>query len=141
MLPYKTLRPAEEVVIAGFPMIKRGCLTIAEMQAAADLGAAFDQKTEGMTALQSDLFMRQHIATIMIRSRVDRGWTLEQTQADLWHVMIDGKQQAIEPDVIMLDELFEFYLGEQRRWKEPQPEAEASEAGKKQLTGHKSTGS
>lgn len=138
MLPYQTLKPTEEAVIAGIPMAKRGCLTVAEMQAAADLGAELEETMKGLTLAQQDLLMKQHVITILLRSRVDRGWTLEQTKAPEWQAVIDGKAQTIEPDMLMLDELFQFFIGEQRQWQEPKEEPHQ---GKKQLTGRKSTGS
>lgn len=136
-IPFSTLKPVEEVVIGGIPMKKRGCLTVAEMQAAADIEAQTKEQLPNLSPAQADVMLKQHIATILIRSRVDRNWTLEQTQQPDWDVVIDGKVTTIEPDMDMLDELFTFFLNEQRRWK-TETETEAEPA--KKPTGRKSTG-
>lgn len=137
-LPFTTLKPVEEVIIGGIPMAKRGCLTMSELQAVAELGATQEDLLRGKNALQTDLILKQHVITILLKSRVDRSWSLERTQAAEWDVVMDGRVQQIEPDALMLDELFTFFMGEQRQWKEPEPE---SEPGKKRPTGRKSTGS
>lgn len=137
-LPYSTLRTSEEVIVAGLPIKKLGCLTVAEMQAAADFDAEREEKIKGLTLFQSDIFLKQQVVTILIKSRLDRSWSFEQTCAAEWDVVIDGKLQKIEPDMEMLDELFTFFMNEQRRWAVDETPVEAA-PGKKQ-TGRKSTG-
>lgn len=142
-IPFKTLSEPEIVVVAGFSICKRGCLTIAEEMAARDLESQLKELSKGMSEAQADLDLKQRIATILIQSRLDKTWTLEKTKNTEWEVEIDGKIQLIEPDMIMLDELFEFYLLEQRRGKsleELQGQIVNNGSQKKQLTGAKSTG-
>ncbi len=138
-LPYSTLKQPEEVIVAGLPIRKRGCLTVAEMQAASDLDAATKEELKEMTPLRADIFLKQQIATILIQSRLDRSWTFEQTCATEWDVVVDGKIQKVEPDTIMLDDLFTFFMNEQRRWAAQEPTTE--EETPKKPTGRKSTGS
>lgn len=136
-LPFKSLKPLESVVVAGIPIVKRGCLTVAELQAIADLSLEQEELLKDKTALQSDLILKQRIATILLQSRIDKSWTLEQTCAPFWEVVVDGNVEKIEPDGEMLDELFDFFMNEQRRWQDPIPE----EATGKKSTGRKSIGS
>lgn len=138
-LPYTTFRQPEEAVIAGLPIKKLGCLTIAEMQAAADLDAQTKEQLKEMTPPQADIFLKRHVVTILIKSRLDRSWTLEQTCSPEWDVVVEGKLQKIEPDMILLEELFTFFMNEQRRWA-TQEEKNEEAPGKKQ-TGRKPTGS
>jgi hypothetical protein len=138
-LPYSTLTPTEEVIVAGLPLKKRGCLTVAEMQAAANLDAGTKEELKELTPLQADIFLKQQVVTILIKSRLDRSWTYEQTCADEWDVVIDGKVQQIEPDMVMINDLFDFFMNEQRRWATQEEKSEET-PGKKQ-TGRKSTGS
>lgn len=116
-IPFNTLSKPETVNVAGISVPKRGCLTVAEEIATRDLGATIEQETEGMTELQKDLRLKLKIVTILFQSRFDKEWTLEKTQAPRWEVVIDGQNQLIEPDMVILDELFTFFINEQRRWK------------------------
>lgn len=143
-IPFKTLSEPEFVQVAGITIRKRGCLTIAEEMAVRNLDAEIKKQAGELTQAQADLDLKQRVATILIQSRIDKTWTLEKTLNPEWEVEIDGKKQLIEPDMIMLDALFEFYMLEQRRGKtleELQESAEGSNGTpKKQLTGSKSSG-
>lgn len=139
-LPYTTLRPTEEVIIAGLPIKKLGCVTVAEMQAAADIDANNREKLQEMTPIQADIYIKQLVSTVLIRSRLDRNWTMEQTQADEWDVIIDGKLTKIEPDMVLLSELYEFFLNEQRRWASDEESTTEDNEPEKKRTGRKSTG-
>ena len=138
-LPYTTLKPAEEIIIAGLPLPKKGCLTVAEMQAAADIDAESRDKLQSMTPAQFDIYLKQQVVTVLIRSRLDRNWTLEQTCAAEWDVIADGKIAKIEPDMVLLTELFDFFMNEQRRWVTDDEPTEETEPEKKRI-GRKSTG-
>lgn len=137
-LPYKTLRQPETMEVAGFTLPKYGCLTIAEAQAVADLDAASKAKIEEMTPLQADLYLKQGIITILFRSRLDQDWTMAHTQAERWTVLVGGESVEIQPDMAMLDELFDFFIKEQTRWK---TDVEEVNDNPKKPTGRKPTGS
>ena len=140
-LPFETYIQPESELIAGILIPKRGCLTVAEEIAMRDMAATLTEKTKDMTELQADIFLKQQVVTILLK-RIDKTWTIEKTQASEWEVTIDGEVQSIEPDMEMLDGLFMFAIGEQRRWKTDEPQAEEPAGnGKKKLTGAKSTGS
>lgn len=133
-IPFKTLSQTEVVDVAGFPIVKRGCLTVAEEIAVRNLDAEMKKSGADLTQAQADIELKQRVATILIQSRLDKSWTLEKTRQPEWEVEIDGKVQTIEPDMVMLDALFEFYMSEQRRGKsleELQGQAEASEGKQK----------
>ncbi|HEY9697009.1 MAG TPA: hypothetical protein V6D10_07085 [Trichocoleus sp.] len=140
-LPFKTYTQPESELIAGILIPKRGCLTVSEEIAMRDMSATLDEKTKDMTELQADIYLKQRIVTILLK-RIDKTWTIEKTEASEWEVTIDGEAQTIEPDMEMLDGLFMFAIGEQRRWRTDEPQtSEAAGNGKKKLTGAKSTGS
>jgi hypothetical protein len=145
-LPFKTLRIVETVEVAGFALPKRGCLTVSEEVAIRDLGANLEKICKGMNELQADIELKQQVVTILFQSRLDKSWTLEKTRAPEWEIELSGQRQLIEPDMLMLDALYEFFITEQRRGK-PLERAEAAESGsangspKKSLTGVKSSGS
>ena len=82
--------------------------------------------------MQSDLALKQRVVTILFQSRLDREWTLEKTQASVWPVVVDGETVEIEPDMEMLDALFEFFMAEQKRHKSNEElESESQPAKKK----------
>ena len=138
-ISFQTLKQPEIVDVAGIPMRKRGCLTVAEEVAVRDLGAVLEDDLKGLTPLQADIKLKQLIATILIQSRLDRTWTLEKTKAPEWMTEINGEIQAIEPDMVMLDELYTFFMNEQRRWQKVE-KVEPETTQKKKLTGTKSAG-
>ena len=137
-LPFEKLIADEPVIVGGIPMLKRGSLKIGEMQAASEIQDLL-KGMEDLTAIARDILLKQHIATILIRSRVNKEWTLADTQAETWNVKIKGKAATIEPDMQMMDELLEFFMNEQRRWK-PQPEAEPGTETPKKSIGVESIG-
>ena len=131
-LPYKTLKPVETVEVGGFTIRKRGSLTVAEEHAMRGLEQLIESNPENLTPLQSDLVLKQHVITILIQSRLDRDWDLAKTQASVWPVEMDGETVEIEPDMEMLDDLFNFFMAEQRRHKSIEDlEAEPQSAKKK----------
>ena len=131
-LPYKTLKPVETVEVGGFTIRKRGSLTVAEEHAMRNLGAEIETELKDLTPMQSDLALKQRVVTILIQSRLDREWSLEKTQASVWPVDMDGETAEIEPDMEMLDALFDFFMAEQRRHKTIEDlEAEPQSAKKK----------
>lgn len=140
-IPFKTLKPTEVVEVAGIPIAKRGCLTISEEMAIRDLDVLLRTELNELSAAQQDLELKQRAVTILIQSRLDKEWTLEKTKSPDW----EGVDGTITPDMEMLDELFNFFMSEQRRWKTTEEiEAVAEEnQGKpgKRSTGQKSTGS
>jgi hypothetical protein len=119
-LPFQTLQTPETAVVSGILVRKRGCLTVAEEQALRDLGATLEKGLEGLTTYQADLALKQRVVSILIQSRLDRSWTLEKTQAPEWEITIDGNAQVIEPDMVILDGLYEFFMTEQSRGKSPE---------------------
>lgn len=116
MLTFKTLDKPETQTISGIDIPKRGCLTVAEELAIRNLGATINKQVEGMTQAQADLELKQQVVSILIRSRLDPNWDIEQTKAPKWVVAVNGETQTIEPDMVLLDGLYEFFMGEQRRW-------------------------
>lgn len=136
-IPFKTLKPAESVEVAGISMQKRGCLTVAEEIAVRELESLLSNDFQAVSAALQDIDLKQRIVTILIQSRIDKEWTLEKTKAPEW----DGVDGKVTPDMVMLDELFNFFMAEQRRWKSSEEVEEAVEESQgKRSTGRKSTG-
>jgi hypothetical protein len=115
-LPFRNLTPPEIVDVAGFQVPKKGCLTVAEEAAIRDLHGVIEKEFEGLTQLQADIKLKQRVVTILFQSRLDSSWTLEKTCSDRWEVEAGGDRVLIEPDMQMLDALYEFTLNEQKRW-------------------------
>lgn len=141
-LPFKTLAEPELVTIGGLQIKKLGCLTVAEEIAIRDLSARLQSdEMKSLTELQTDLVLKLEVATILLRSRIDRAWTIDKTKGDEWEVEIGGKIRQIEPTIEMIEALFNFGVNEQRRWKN-MDEVEAEPEGKptKKRTGAKSSG-
>jgi hypothetical protein len=131
-ITFTTLSPIETVDIAGFQIRKRNCLTVNEEIAIRDLGAVVDKELKELTVLQADLELKQRVITILFQSRLEKTWTLEQTKAAEWTFQSsDGTNLTIEPDMIMLDALYEFFMLEQRRGR-PIEEVEQDSTEKKQ---------
>lgn len=143
-ISFTTLAEPDIEVVAGIPIAKRGCLTVAEEMAVRDLGAAFDAevKEKQLNDLQADLELKQRVVTILIKSRLDKSWSLEKTKAPEWEIEIDNQKRFIEPDMNLLDALFAFCMHEQRRGKsiDELETSTESNAQKKGSTGVKSSG-
>lgn len=140
--PFKTLREPEIIDVCGLRLPKRGCLTVAEEEAIRNFGATIPQELENLTQPQADLAIKKGVVAILLKSRVDRTWTAEKTNAETWEFQIGGQGYQIEPDMILLDALYEFFMNEQRRWKsDAELEPVEDNGTKKKLTGSKSSGS
>lgn len=105
-LPFKTLpKQSAETVDVGdeicgvLPVPKHGCLTVNEELAIAEYFASVSPEV-------SMASVKVEVASILLQSRFNKEWTIADTKT--------------LPAFELIEKLYEFTLGERRRWKEEQ---------------------
>lgn len=114
LLPFKTLpKQSVETVDIGdetsgvLSIPKHGCLTVNEELAIAAYYMAVPSETPLAAA-------KVEVVAILLQSRLNKDLTTADVKA--------------LPDFGLVEKLYDFVLGERRRWQEPQPVAENAEA-------------
>jgi hypothetical protein len=111
--PFDSPRTPPPLVLGGFFVPRYGSLTLNEAWALEDfLGEGFDALGGLAVTVEGDRLLQCILTTILIVSRCDRGWTLDQSLG----LAADQIQAAAE-----------FFLGERRRWREANDEIETDE--------------
>lgn len=108
--PFDSPRTPPPLVLGAFFIPRYGSLTLNEAWALEDfLGEGFDSLGSLAATVEGDRLLQCILTTILIVSRCDRAWTLEQSLR-----LSDDQIQAAS----------EFFLGERQRWRDANDEIE-----------------
>jgi hypothetical protein len=103
-IPFLSPRTPPPLVLGDFSIPRYGSLTLNESWALEDfLGAGMSELGGLAATLEGDRLLQAVLVTILLVSRGDRGWTLDQSIG-----LADSELQAATA----------FFLGERRRWRD-----------------------